>query len=386
MDKLPEWVQEQLSEKMLVTAVTEDLIEEWLTTGRSRASEQQRERYRSQVLGFVRWLDANVVPKGQAVTVDDFTRQNIERWKAWFMNSRFPAGLDEEGEEGATMAESRDPVATSPVFQAAGRTCNRHFAAIRAFTRWLHDEQYVTETSQVDASLRTLESSPCLDELRRTLTALAELMEDVPTQAISRTTLDEWGFRALRALAPRLRQHHAHITAQLLLDAYRSLPTTTRRLEFLDGHVWPGPVPRAEKLMLYRYVASMTRSPQLREWLAWREDPRRDPEVKAVLLRSEAEAVLSHLLPDHSVVSEASFPRLLHRLARRHPDAAASALVQRVHGLGPSRRAVSLEGNRAGGGGRAVRVQAETLPKLLATSPDIRQTTMDLLPDIEVVS
>ena len=383
VEGLSEWVKAQLRNKARMRAVTEGLIDEWLTRGRSRASEQRRQRYRSQVLGFVRWLDANIVPECDPVTVDDFTRRNIERWQKWLMESRLPDALDEK-EEGTNVAKSSDSAATTPAFQTAGRTSNRRLAAIRAFTRWLHDEQYINEASQVDASLRTLENPPSFDELRKRLTALSERMEDVPTQMKSRTTLDEWGGRILRVLDHPLRNQDVKITGQLLVDAYRSLPTTACRLEFLDGTVWPGPASRTAKRILYRYVASTTRSLQLREWLARREGPRRTPAVKAVLLRSEAKAVLSHILPDHNVVIEARFPGLLHRLASQSPEVAASALAQRVANACPCGRAGMDDG--AGRGRGTVRMWEETLLKLLAAGPAVRQTTLDLLPNIEVES
>lgn len=179
---------------------------------------------------------------------------------------------------------------------------------------------------------------------------------------------------------------NAHVTAELLVNAYRSLPTIASRLEFLDGHVWPRPASRTAKRMFYRYVALTTRSPQVREWLARREDSRRTPEVKLVLLRSEAKAVLSHILPDHAVVTEAAFPRLLHRLSHRHLHAAASALAQRVHGLGPGDGGESMESNRAGSNRRGVLIWEATLLRFLEAGPQIRQATLDLLPNIEVVS
>ena len=349
------WVRWQLANERSVTVVTEDLINVWLTTRRSRASEPVRETYRAPIRRFVEWLGAHAVAEGKAPTVDDFSRRNVERWQEWIVRSQL-------------------------------RPCNWHIAIVQAFMRWLHDEQFITEISRVDASIRTLESAPGIDDLSEILTALPRLMADVPAQAIPHTALDGWAARILRALNRPLRRYHREVTGGLLVDAYRSLPTTPSRLEFLENRVWPGPVPRAEKLLLYRHVARTTRSRQLREWLASKEDSRRDTEIKGILLGSEAKAILSHLLPDHSVVSEATFPRLLHRLARRCPDTAARVLAKRIQGYGPSGRVVGMGGKRGGGIRRGARVREETLPELLGAGRETRQTTMDLLSEIELVS
>ena len=160
LDALPKWVQEQVKEQTPVTPVTGDLIDEWLTSGRSKASNRQKKRYRAQVLGFVRWLEGHVVRKGGVATVEDFTRRNVERWQAWFMESRLPDDLDRQGEEGATVEDSERSVETSPAYQATGRTCNRHFAAIRAFTRWLYDEGFISEHRVSRSAIQGFDETP----------------------------------------------------------------------------------------------------------------------------------------------------------------------------------------------------------------------------------
>ena len=160
LDQLPKWVEEQVREKAPVTAVTGDLIDEWLISGRSKASKRQKKRYRAQVLGFVEWLEAHIVRKGQVATVEDFSRRNVERWQAWFMESRLPDDLEEEDEKGVTVEDSENSVETSPAYQAVGRTCNRHFAAIRAFTRWLYDEQYISEHRVSRSAIQGFDETP----------------------------------------------------------------------------------------------------------------------------------------------------------------------------------------------------------------------------------
>ena len=160
LDQLPKWVEEQVREKTPVTAVTGELIDEWLTSGRSKASKRQKKRYRSQIIGFVRWLEVHAVRKGGVATVDDFTRRNVERWQAWFMESRLPDDPEGQGEEGVMVEDSESSVETSAAYQAVGRTCNRHFAAIRAFTRWLYDEQYISEHRVSRSAIQGFDETP----------------------------------------------------------------------------------------------------------------------------------------------------------------------------------------------------------------------------------
>jgi site-specific recombinase XerD len=157
LDSLPKWVQGIREENTPAVVVDGELLEKWLGSGRSRASDTQKKRYRSQVLGFVDWLREHVLKGKRPATVDDFTRRNIERWQVWFMDSRMP----DEGrkpKDGSTSDEGG--VETSVEYQAVGRTCNRHFAAIRAFTRWLYDEQYIDEHRVSRNAIKGFDETP----------------------------------------------------------------------------------------------------------------------------------------------------------------------------------------------------------------------------------
>ena len=154
VDGIPKWIVEIRQAKATVKIVDDTFLDEWLGSGRSKASKKQKQRYRAQVLGYLEWLDQHVLKGARSATVEDFSRRNVERWQAWFMESRLPDAPDPDSEEGHFDAE------TSEEYQAVGRTCNRHFAAIRAFTRWLFDEKHIESHRISRSAIRGFDESP----------------------------------------------------------------------------------------------------------------------------------------------------------------------------------------------------------------------------------
>lgn len=154
LNSLPKWIQKVREENTPDLVVDGALLDRWLKSGRSQASEKQKKRYRSQVLGFVEWLHNSVLEAQRSVTVKDFTRRNVEMWQLWFMEARMP----EDGDDGSQDDEGN--VETTSAYQAVGRTCNRHFAAIRAFTRWLYDEKHIDGHRITRSAIRGFDETP----------------------------------------------------------------------------------------------------------------------------------------------------------------------------------------------------------------------------------
>jgi hypothetical protein len=189
----------------------------------------------------------------------------------------------------------------------------------------------------------------------------------------------------LRATSKVLRFNAEQVSASFLIAASRTLCATDDVLQLLDHHVWPAPVSRKAKRGLYREVAKRSRSHRVRAWLAGKEDSRRDPVVRDILLRSHSVAVLLELLRDPRAVPEPAFPALLDRLSRAsRPDAVAVLEarlgVSRAKGRGPC-----AESPDRRQGTPTVVVKATTLARLLRSdSAATREEMLVLLPLLEV--